>query len=443
VKAAVPFVLLLLAGAFAGCIGSEAKEKDSKAPIVPVSKQEQLEVIKKELRYLGDGNRTDERIRQATSELPYNYSFPGQLELPEVGPVYFNGTIAPADGPSHEAPRDEGAIQVRPIYKTAVVTEYLPPGQPVEVSVVLGWVNDLGSSADLDIYADLPGRKSEFSLQDQYFKMGANYEVATYNVVGVEGRKSFIGVQASNPNTLLREVSFTVRIVFTYAQDVVGPHVAYALDVPDGGRTLVFSTEKARGEDHLKAGVMLVGPDNAVQYLEYDDVALPDQQAGVSVYPGRWTLYSDRMQGGFLRVRADVPLPASKAVPVATEVVTTTVATTPDAPSAASWVSVGWESDQGRVPLGMWFTINKERTVVANVTGELSNGNGRVLLYRHLARVNLDDDEAVGLTDEESRRRQFQEYHPARVTAGSYTLRYSHAATSGLTLHALYVAAGA
>lgn len=441
-KAAVLVVAVFALGAFAGCIGNNNDAKKDDDPLVPQTKEEKRNLLIQELKYLGDDNRTDDRIREATSELPFNYSFPGQLELPEVGPVFFNGSIAPSDGFAHEAPRDEGATNVMPIYKTTEVTEHLPPGQPVEISVVLGWNNDLGSSADLDLYADLPGIETDFSLQDQYFKMGANYEVATFNVVGVEGKKSFVGVQASNPNTLLREVSFAVRMVFTYASDVIGPGVAYGIDVPEGARSLVFTTEKARGEDHLNATVLLVGPDRAVLRLLYDDVALPDQKAGVAVYPGSWVLYSDRMHGGFLRVKADVPLPVSKARVLATEVVETPVATAPDPASAQTMVAIPWKTDQGRVPLHLWFSINEEKTVVANVTGMLSNEKGRVLLYRQMARVNIDDDETVGYTDEENDRRQFREYHPGRITAGPYELKYSAAGTSGLKLHALYVTRG-
>lgn len=452
--------LFLLAG-LAGCLGdgkTGRSEDDDVAPLQPVSEEERRELLRRERQFVEAGE-GEKKIEEAASDLPFNFSFPGQLELPEVL-VHFNGSLAPTDGVSHEAPRDEGATSVNPVYKTTEVTEHLPPGQPAEVSVTLFWKNDLGSSADLDIYVKLPGIETERSLQDQYLKFGANFELATFSVVG-DGQPAFVGVQGSNDVTALRPLEFQMRILFTYVSDVVGPRVPYLVNVPPEGRSLVFVSEKAAGEDHIEARLVLVGAAGEVLTVEYNDVNIPDQQQAAVVGPGEWVVFAYAMHGGFLRVKADAPLPQSKALALATDEVVTVVA---DAVGASAWPAqgtAGWDTDGGRVPLLLWASV-KNPSATKNVSLEVSNEKGRVLVYNRWARLDADGRTTVGYTDDENKGaqngctpRQAAQgmplptalcvdrsivFNASALMAGPHTLTYEAHSTGGLALHALYFA---
>ncbi|HVL87805.1 MAG TPA: hypothetical protein VM681_07380 [Candidatus Thermoplasmatota archaeon] len=253
----------------------------------------------------------ERRFQELASAVPLNYSFVGQgLLLPVV--TWFNDTIDGAANTALEGNKDEGGTRYNLVYKTTDVTRLIPPGQPAKVSVKLYWYGNPGQSADLDIFVNVPGLRTDHDDGDS---QGMNWNIPVkrmgFTTVGVAGEPHEIGVQASQGLIAPGQpVNFFLEITVDYARDVLTPYHPYAFTVPQGASGIILRSDKVGGSDHVKAKFVIVDPnDELVQYVEYNDLDIPSESIFIPTRgPGEYVFYAYEMTGGFLSLRADVPV---------------------------------------------------------------------------------------------------------------------------------------
>jgi hypothetical protein len=101
-------------------------------------------------------------------------------------------------------------------------------------------------------------------------------------------------------------------------KDVLTPYHAWAIDVPQGASGIILESEKAGGDEHVTSQFVLLDPeDNLVQFVDFNDISIPTQSVFIPTSAsGTYVFYAYFMHGGFLRVKADVPLGNTVARPL-------------------------------------------------------------------------------------------------------------------------------
>ncbi len=289
-------VMLLLVVAVAGCT--------SKGPEAVVDEIPE-EVSQQEI----------ERLEQAVLEqYPRSYSFAGQQAADPLR-LAWEGTLKQGDAvTSIEYPHDHGIVD-----RGGTVILYpldaVPADQAVELRIKLKWQGDVGSSADLDIYVDVPGTRDAFQANRYDESMNWNRITKTriVNAVKVAGEPFDIGIQVSNGKVISGEVPYTLSVEVHQAKDVLAPGVPYALMVPQNASGFLVESEPVVGDEHVTSEFVVIGPDDQlVRYVQHNDIGTSDLFVPVSK-AGEYVVYAHRMHGGFLRLASDIPNPESLA----------------------------------------------------------------------------------------------------------------------------------
>lgn len=289
---------LALALVAAGCL--------KKDPIQSADvEQEKVDAI------LGKAGR--DKLVDAASLIPKNFSFAEQQLLP---PALFEhvGMITTAANGALEAERDESGIERNTFIEMQDVAALVPPGQPVELVIELVWDASEANSADLDIVVDVPGALTSYSQTSETFNWNLAVKTLVVNTVGVAGAPAQVGVQAAG-GAISQGFEYTLRVHATYVKDVLTPYHAWAFDVPPGASGLILESEKAGGEEHVAAQFIVVDPDDGlVQFVDFNDIDIPTESVFIpTAKPGAYVFYAYAMHGGFLRIKADVPLDRTEA----------------------------------------------------------------------------------------------------------------------------------
>jgi len=295
-------ILVVFAAPLAGCLkknGIEAANVD----------QERADEI------LGKAGR--DALIDAAAIIPKNYSFGSQQLLP-VQLREFIGTITTAANGALETEKDEGGIEHSTFLETQDISDLVPPGQPVELVIDLIWDASEANSADLDIVVDVPGLRSSFSPTSETFNWNLAVKTIVVNTIGVEGQPAIVGVQAAG-GAVSQGFDYTLRVHAQYVKDVLTPHHAWAFDVPTDASGIIIESEKAGGEEHVAAQFIVIDPaDELVAFVDFNDIDIPTESVFIQTHmPGTYVFYAYSMHGGFLRVKADVPLDNTGARPLA------------------------------------------------------------------------------------------------------------------------------
>lgn len=257
------------------------------------------------------GEQTQAELESRAAAEFQNYTVPGQEEIPTVV-QWFNDTVDPGQGSAGVEDRnDRSGVN----YNTPIVANDLsgdiPPGQAAMIKVKVWWFAQPGSSSDLDIYANVPGTQTEFATDNcDEFSWKVCVQEMRIPTVGSEGHPMEIGVQMTNSKTA-EAMEYMMEVEIDYVEDVVTPYTPYAVEVPENATGLVVTSEKAGGSEHIDAEFVVVGPDNQlVDHVEYNDLALTSESMLIPASePGEYVIYVQDIQGGFLGVEADVPVP--------------------------------------------------------------------------------------------------------------------------------------
>lgn len=381
----------------------------------------------------------EKRFQEITSVIPLNYTIPGQ-QLLEKAVVWFNDTVDSAADASFESPKDEGGNNFMPVYKTFDLGKLLPAGQPAKVQLTLFWRGNPGSSADLDIFVDVPGLKTDHDGGDSQ-SMNWNIPVKrkTFVTVGVPGQNHLVGVQASEGRIAPGEqLPFAMEITVSYARDVLTPYHPYAFTVPQGASGIILESDKVGGSDHVKAKFVVIDPlDELVQYVEYNDIDIPSESIFVpTTQAGEYIFYAFAMEGGFLALKADVPVEENlvRILPRVEERIADF--SDPMAPGVAEhtvqWDAVGQTIvtpgyREGRAAafavdksFPLWITsfIDGGQVVTGDVQIRISSAKGLVHDYVRTARVDGDQGR-LGFSGETA---PFVFHDPSMLSKGSYTI---------------------
>ena len=302
-RRALLVVAVVLAVSLAGCSGG--KKKAEPELVLPE------EITQRDL----------ERLENLVSTDPTLFGFPGQAALPPVLDLWFNGTLAPGTGSGGiELPNDDGPVDYGAEIVPFDLATHVPVGQPVEVRAVLKWWGDPGTSADIDIWADMPGTKGadDPKRYDESLNWNVINKQRVLNAVHVEGQPFQVGLQVTNGRIVHPDgVDYAMRVELHFVQDVLAPGVPYAIQVPDNSSILVVDTERVVGDEHVDLEMVLIGPDDRlVRHLVHNDIGVETLSLTVPG-GGEYVVYAHSMHGGFLRIEAQVPNPDFMARPLA------------------------------------------------------------------------------------------------------------------------------
>lgn len=301
----IPSILAiaLLAGPLAGCLGGDD------GPVETMSEEQ-----KRAEDILGQKGRED--LLDAASIIPKNWTFPGQSLLPPVE-LNFVGKVDTTAVGSYEAEKDEGGIDYNSVVQTQDISSALPPGQPAEIVIDLFWDASEFNSADLDIFVDLPGTKTSYSPVSETMNWNHVLKTVVVNTVGVAGEPALVGVQIAS-GMVSQGFEYRLDVRITYVEDVLTPYHAWALTVPNGAGGIILESEKAGGDEHIRAEFVLLDPEQTlIKNVMFDDINIPTQSVLIPVTkPGEYIFYAFYMHGGFLTARADVPLDVVEAKPL-------------------------------------------------------------------------------------------------------------------------------
>lgn len=311
--------LLLFAAPLAGCL------KKGEIETIGTEQQKVDEIL---------GKAGRDSLVEAASLIPKNYTFPGQELLP---PALFEhvGRITTSANGALEAERDESGIEQNTFVELQDISALVPPGQPVELVIDLVWDASEANSADLDIVVDVPGTRTTYSPTSETFNWNLAVKTMVVNTVGVAGSPASVGVQAGG-GAVSQGFDYTLSVRATYVKDVLTPYHPWAIEVPPGASGLIIESEKAGGDEHMSAQFVLLDPeDNLVQFVDFNDIDIPTESIFIqTAKAGTYVFYAYHMHGGFFRVKADVPLDANAARPLAL-VETRTVDSASPAPGVA------------------------------------------------------------------------------------------------------------
>ena len=295
---ALLLVGIVVAAALAGC----SRKKDDAVEVVRPEEITERDIA---------------RIENLASKDPTRYSFPGALALPPVLGLYFNGTLAPGTGSTGaELPNDDGPVDYGGVLERFDLSAQVPVGQPVEVRAFLKWWGDPGSSADLDIWADMPGTRD--AVNSERYDESMNWNIINkqrvVDAVHLEGQPFEVGLQVNNGRIVHPDgVRYSMRVDLFFADGVLAPGAAYAIQVPANATGLVLKTERVTGDEHVDVSFLLIGPDDElVRHLEHNDIGVDTLFIPVRK-PGEHIVYAHHMHGGFIRLESEVPNPESQA----------------------------------------------------------------------------------------------------------------------------------
>lgn len=293
---------LLLAAPLAGCLKKDTIETAS-------AEQELVDEI------LGEKGR--DKLVEAASLIPKNYSFPDQQLLPPATFDYVGQITSNANG-ALEAERDEGAIERDTYVEMQDISALVPAGQPVELVIDIVWDASEANSADLDIVVDVPGTKTSYSPTSETFNWNLAVKTMVVNTIGVAGMPASVGVQAAG-GAVTQGFEYTLSVRASYVKDVLTPYHPWAIEVPPGAGGIIIESEKAGGDEHVASQFILLDPeDNLVQFVDFNDIDIPTESIFIATAkPGTYVFYAYHMHGGFFRVKSDVPLDANTARPLA------------------------------------------------------------------------------------------------------------------------------
>ncbi|HUR26214.1 MAG TPA: hypothetical protein VM327_09410 [Candidatus Thermoplasmatota archaeon] len=290
---------LLLAVGLAGCSGGGKDDE-----VIAVRPEEITE-------------RDLTRIENLASKFPTRYSFPDAIALPPVLGLFFNGTLGPGTGSTGiELPNDDGPLDYGGVLERFDLSAQVPVGQPVEVRAFLKWWGDPGSSADLDIWADMPGTHDAFHTEryDESMNWNIINKQRVVDAVHLEGQPFELGLQVNNGRIVHPDgVRYSLRVDLYFADGVLGPGAASAIQVPQNASGLVLKTERVTGDEHVDVSFLLIGPDDQlVRHLQHNDIGVDTLFLPVK-QPGEHIVYAHHMHGGFIRLESEVPNPDSQA----------------------------------------------------------------------------------------------------------------------------------
>lgn len=395
------------------------------------------------------GNGTADDLAGRVGSVPRNYTFPGQAKLPPAV-AYFNWSVGPEADASFEDRNDNAGNRFNtPIY-SADVSAFVPSGQPTEISLTAYSAPQPGSSADLDIYVNVPGTVTDLATDNgDEFNWKWQVQRMTVNTIGVPGEKHEVGVQIAN-GKIASPMVVTLRAEFTYESNVVTPHVPWAFQVPANATGLVLESAKAGGQQNVRAKFAVIGPnDDLVAFVDYNDIAIPTESVFVptSAGAGEYIVYVFEMTGGFLHVHADVPVPDRQARALALELREETLAGGP-APGTIDrdWLrgsvaegGAGKTEQQGGQP-GTIATATFPLRVEPFVRGSgptagsqvtVTSAKGMVAQYTRFGRVDTDQG-SLGVTSE----RWNMMFHPENLAKGELSVTVTN---NSPTLTAGYV----
>ena len=376
------------------------------------------------------GNATAARIEARAALVPRNYTFPDQRELPQVV-VYKNGTVDAAALAAYEDRNDRGGNRYGVLVQADDYSGLIPAGQPVELSIKLSMAMQAGASADVDLYVDVPGTKTDWdpSSQDE-FNWKFTAKAMSVSTLGVPGARHDIGVAISNgriaPGSSL---SYTLRIEATYLKDVLTPHLPWALQVPPNATGLVFDAVKGDGPENVRAKFVVIGPDDEkVGIVDFNDLSVSTVFVPTKG-PGEYVFYAWEMTGGFLEVQADVPVPDRLARPLALQETAVALGAepTPGLPQR-DWTHRGLVTPPvggstasfavtGTFPLRVVPTIGEGATGAAEV--RISSPAGLVSYLQRVARVDQGGN-SLGYTQDAFN----QAFHPEALQKGEYQVSF-------------------
>jgi hypothetical protein len=174
--------------------------------------------------------------------------------------------------------------------------------------------------------------------------------------------------------------------------------------------------------------LLIIGPnDELVRFVEYNDIAIPSESKLIPVSePGEYVAYPIEMQGGFLSVNADVPVPSEQREGRILETQTETVVDGQAGPSSAgtgetcvpevnpvaepgcttntTWnggASASFSAD-GTFPLEVVSWINEDGSNDANLDAEIRIKSENGLVHRSKKVVQYEDDRGtLGMSRDE------------------------------------------
>lgn len=390
------------------------------------------------------GERTQQDIQERTQEEPTNYTVPSQSNL-ETRTVLFEGSVGPQSNTAYECRNDRCGNDVNTYRQVEDVSQHVPPGQATEIDIKLHYQGGPGSSADLDIYVNVPGFETEYAPDNNdEFNWKLSVQTLTVNTVGVSGEPAEVGVEVTN-GKMASSMDYTLNVTFRYADDVVTPYHPYAIDVPEEATGLIFESEKVGGGEHVSSEFLLVGPDDdLVRHVSYNDLAIASESVIVPVdQAGEYIFYAPEMRGGFLTVSADAP-PEDRPMDVLEREVVRTVDLSGPAPGSIEYAPTkgcntpfvgscetgattpmagGQETSftiEDSFPLEVSAFVGSEGTPAATAGSQvkISSSEGLVYAYKRFARADVDD-ESVGMSRDELNTAFF----PGNLTRSEYTLQ--------------------
>lgn len=422
--------LLLVATAAAGCLGGAKPETVQEANLKPKEITQDAE----------------KRFEELTQVIPSNYTFAGQRLLDPIV-AWFNDTIDSAADTGFESPSDDGGFNFTTIPKTMDVSQHIPVGQAVEIHITLWWSGNPGQSVDLDILTDLPGSVGAFDPSTgQEMNWNVPVKRLVVNTVGVAGQKPLIGVQATNGRIAPGQtVEFHLSMAFDYARDVLTPYHPWAFQVPDGATGIVLHSEKITGDEHIQAAFSIISPtDDLVQFVEYDDIAIPTESVFIPLrQPGEYIFYAYFMTGGFLSLKADAPVPVRDVRALALTEESAVDFNNPAAPgivehnltvdtglgSPADGLNVATPYQEGSnagtfsvdkaFPLRVLGWFGGGQTVAGDAEVRISNDAGVVYDAVRGLRADFGDQGSIGWTGDHA---PFVSTFPGRLHKGSFTV---------------------
>jgi len=386
------------------------------------------------------GNETARQIEAQASQSFTNYTVPGQEDLPDEL-VWFNGTLS-ADGSaaSWEDKNDRAGTNYNTEIRKQDISDMIPEDQPAEVNLKLFYIPGPGSSAQVDVFVNVPGTHTEFSGDDcDEFSWKICVQEMTVDTVGKSDQPAEVGVQISNNRAILESLDYHLKVEVAYEDDVIAPTVPYVVDVPQNATGLIVNSEKP-GSDHIDGEFLVIGPDDQlVEHVEYNDLALATESKFIPVeQAGEHILYPLHFEGGFLSVEADTPVPTDqldmRTLSTTTERVE--LASQPDPNGVgAGCVPVGGGcqnqtmvnsgttsfSVEGTFPLEVDAWINQEGSPNANLDAEvrIKSDNG---LVAHTKKWLQYEDErgTIGSTRDEINHFTY----PENLVTGQYDVEY-------------------
>lgn len=251
-------------------------------------------------------------IEQRTQNQFRNYTVAGQEDLASTT-LWLNGTVGAGDATASQEDRnDRSGTNYNTAYLTEDISDLLPDDQPAVINLKMWYFAGPGRSADLDIYANVPGTQTDWAGDDcDEFSWKVCVQELTLSTVGSSDGPAEVGVQVANERAFAEDLEYFLEVKVDYFQDVVGPSVPYAVPVSENATGIVITSQKAGGGQHIQAELVIIGPDDElVSHETYNDIAIPTESKLIPVsQPGEYVVYIQELEGGFLGLESDVPLP--------------------------------------------------------------------------------------------------------------------------------------